>query len=47
MKLLTETELPQVTGDVIKKFRGDRSLLGQVISALFELPGRPVHGVVS
>lgn len=46
MELLTEAERSRVTGYVLNKFRGDRSLLDPALSALFELTGRPVLGVV-
>ncbi len=46
MELLTEAERGRVTGYVLNKFRGDPSLLDPALSAMFELTGRPVLGVV-
>jgi cobyric acid synthase CobQ/L-threonine-O-3-phosphate decarboxylase len=46
MELLTESERGRVLGYALNKFRGDRSLLDPALSALFELTGRPVLGVL-
>lgn len=46
MELFTEAERARVMGYALNKFRGDRSLLDPALSAMFELTGRPVLGVV-